>query len=135
MIDHFRSQSNNKIFTGASYIDALRTIVFGYRAGYDFPYTAAQLPISIPLVRYLYSVDKGWIGSIQNNGQLVHLWTLYDPGDIQQAIILGAYGIISNEPDRVYKILGLLGMRSKFCIIIQSILFNYMEYIYQNLLH
>ena len=40
-IDHFCSLSNNKIFTGASYIDALRTKLFAHREGYDLLYTAA----------------------------------------------------------------------------------------------
>ena len=111
MIDHFRSQSNNKIFTGASNIDALRTKLFAHRTGYDLPYTAVQLPFYSPLVRYLGYVDQEWIESIQSKGQFVHFWTVDDPDDIQQDIIMGVYGIISNEPGRVYKILGSMGMR------------------------
>ena len=111
VINHFRSLSNNKIFTGASYIDALITKLFAHRVGYDLPYTAAQLPFYSPLVRYLGYVDQEWIESIQSKGQFVHFWTVDDPDDIQEAIILGADGIISNEPGRVYKILGSMGMR------------------------
>ena len=111
VIDYFRGLSNNKIFTGASYIDALRTKLFSHRAGYDLPYTAAQLPFYSPLVRYLGYMDQEWIESIQSKGQFVHFWTVDDADDIQEAIILGADGIISNEPGRVYKILGSMGMR------------------------
>ena len=68
VIAHFRGLSNNKIFTGASYIDALRTKLFAHRTGYDLPYTAAQLPFYSPLVRYLGYVGQEWIESIQSKG-------------------------------------------------------------------
>ena len=45
------------------------------------------------------------------NQEYIYEITVDDPDDIQEAIILGADGIISNEPGRVYKILGSMGMR------------------------
>ena len=111
VIKEFRKITEYKIATAASRSDIKRMIYFKRFPGYAYNFNAFQLPYYSKKVKKYGMINKNWISKMQANELVVHFWTIDDSKDIEEAIAIGANGIITNKPKTVYDILVKLGKR------------------------
>jgi len=111
VIKKFRKISNNQIATAASKRDIMRMIYFGKFPWFKFYFDAFQLPFYSKKVKRYGLKNPGWISEMQSKGLEIHYWTIDNPGDIKNAVSLGADGIITNKPKIAYDLLEQMGKR------------------------
>ena len=111
VIKEFRKITEYKIATAASRSDIKRMIYFKIFPGYEYNFNAFQLPYYSGKVKKYGMINEKWISEMQAKDLVVHYWTIDDSKDIEEAIAIGANGIITNKPKTVYDVLVKLGKR------------------------
>ncbi|RXI96546.1 glycerophosphodiester phosphodiesterase [Anaerobacillus alkaliphilus] len=69
---------------------------------------AIQLPTK---VKFFNLIDEKLIKGAQKRGMQVHYWTINDREEMRRLLLLGADGIITDEPEILLEILHELGLR------------------------
>jgi len=111
VIKEFRKITEYKIATTASKRDIKRMLYFNRFPGYAYNFNAFQLPYYSEKVKKYGMINENWISEMQGNDLVVHYWTIDNSKDIEEAIAIGANGIITNKPKTVYNVLMKLGKR------------------------
>ena len=111
VIKKFRKITENKIATAASRSDIKRMIYFKIFPGYEYNFKAFQLPFYSRKVKKYGMINKDWIEKMQANDLVIHYWTIDNSEDVEEAIAIGANGIITNTPKTVFNVLERLGKR------------------------
>ena len=111
VIKEFRKITEYKIATTASKRDIKRMLYFNRFPGYAYNFNAFQLPYYSEKVKKYGMINENWISEMQGNDLVVHYWTIDNSKDIEEAIAIGANGIITNKPKTVYDVLMKLGKR------------------------
>ena len=111
VIKEFRKITEYKIATTASKRDIKRMLYFNRFPGYEYNFNAFQLPYYSEKVKKYGMINENWISEMQGNDLVVHYWTIDNSKDIEEAIAIGANGIITNKPKTVYDVLMKLGKR------------------------
>ena len=111
VIKKFRRFTNKQIATAASRHDIMKVVYFENIPGFRFSFDAFQLPFYYEKVKKLGFLNTNWISSMQDKGLEVHYWTIDNAEDIQNAVSIGADGIMTNKPKTAYDVLVQLGKR------------------------
>ena len=111
VIKKFRRFTNKQIATAASRHDIMKVVYFENIPGFRFSFDAFQLPFYYEKVKKLGFLNTNWIRSMQDKGLEVHYWTIDNAEDIQNAVSIGADGIMTNKPKTAYDVLVQLGKR------------------------
>ena len=111
VIKKFRKITEYKIATAASRSDIKRMIYFKRFPSYEYNFKAFQLPFYSRTVKKYGMINKNWIEKMQANDLVIHYWTIDNSEDVEEAIAIGANGIITNTPKTVFNVLERLGKR------------------------
>lgn len=64
----------------------------------------------VPVLRGLRLCDRRFVCAATRRGLAVHVWTLDEEADIEQALKAGAHGIMTDRPSRLMSVLGAKGV-------------------------
>jgi glycerophosphoryl diester phosphodiesterase len=102
-LDRFRRLTGGRVCTAIGPMDIarLRATGFGLPAG-GFAGACAQVPVRrgpVPIV------DRRFVDGAHGRGLPVHVWTIDDPGEMEQLLDLGVDGIMTDRPTVLKEVL------------------------------
>ncbi len=109
VMEHFKDIKDEKVNISTDFGSAAQLIVanfFGFGRFINYEHAGLQLPTSLNII----PLDNTIISDMaHDNNMFLHYWTINDRQEMQELILLGCDGIITDRPDIMFEVLEDLG--------------------------